>query len=666
MRAPRSKPFLLAFLGVIALACGKREAEAVPPVRPSILLITLDTTRADAIGAHTPSLTALASEGRRFRHAYATAPQTLPSHASMMTGLYPAAHGIHENARRLNDATPVLSERLRNNGYLTAAFVSAYTLDRQFGLSRGFDSYDDKFPDGKSERSASETTDAALEYLRQQSGKPLFLWVHYFDPHAPYAPPAEFRTAATPYLGEVRFMDSEMKRLVTAFRANTEAPKAIIIAADHGEGLGDHGEEQHGNLLYQGVMHVPLFIIAPSVKPAEVDEPVSTRRIFHTILDLAGLGSEQSLLSGRSEVVLGEAMQPFLQYGWQPQVMAVQDNLKVISAGRLEVYDIFRDPEEKTDLGAQVNLSREMRLALREYPIPVPGAQGAASLTDEQRRQLASLGYVTSDAKPVIRENAPRPADMAHLFALLDQSSELFVRGAYAQAIPVLERILAADPHNVGTALRLAAAHSALEQNEKALAAYRRAEAIAPGSVDVRLYLALHYVRTREYARAEPLLQSVLAEMPERLSALEAMSEIREHQGRLSEAVSLRQKAMAMQSPTPAGLLHLGALAMNGGMTLVALPAFEKARELQGQAFRHDLELGVLYLDARRLQEARAALERVPSSHPGYPMALFKRAQVSVLLQEPDAPARIATARQHADVTTRDLIARERLFKGVQ
>ena len=662
MRAPRSKSFLVAFLSVIPLACGNRAPEAVSPP-PSILLITLDTTRADAIGANTPTLNALATEGRRFRQAYATAPQTLPSHASMMTGLYPAAHGIHENARRLNDATPVLAERLRDHGYQTAAFISGYTLDRQFGLSRGFDSYDDKMPEGKSERSASATTNAALEYLPQASDKPLFLWVHYFDPHAPYEPPAEFRDAATPYLGELRFMDSEMKRVVTAFRATSESPKAIIIAADHGEGLGDHGEEQHGNLLYQETMHVPLVIIAPHVEPAVINEPVSTRRIFHTILDLAGLGAENSLLASAGEVVLGEAMQPFLQYGWQPQVMAVQHTTKAINAGKLEIYDVIADPEEKRDLAAQAGLSREVRQALRDYPIPSPGSPPSSGMNDEQRRQLASLGYTTSLAKPVIREDAPRPVDMAHLFEPLDRSAGLFVRGDYARAIPILEDILGRDPHNVGTALRLAVAHSGLGQNQKAVAAFRRARQIAPDSVDVPHYLALHYIRAGQHSLAEPLLTQVLAEMPDRLPAIEAMAEIREKQKRFGDALELRQKAHSMKSPTAAELIHLGVLAMNAKNTAVALQAFETARTIQGSAFSHDLELGVLYLDAGRFAEASAALDRVARSHPGYPMALFKRAQVSALLGEPDLAERIEAARQGSDATTRDLIARERLFR---
>jgi arylsulfatase A-like enzyme len=304
-------------------------------VRPWILLVTLDTTRADAIGPEadgieTPSFDALARRGRRFRQAYATVPETLPSHASMMTGLYPAGHGVNQNARPLAATHPVLAERLRGAGYRTAAVVSSFVLARRFGLARGFETYDDALPAGQSERGAAATTDRALALVGQGAG-PLFLWVHYFDPHAPYLPPEPYRSrfAARPYLGEVAAMDEQLGRLVQSFEQRAGGPAAILVAADHGEGLGDHGESQHGNLLYQSTMHVPLVAVGHGVAPAVVDTPVSVRRVFHTVRGWAGLGSVDSLVSAAAapEVVLGEAMKPFLAYGWRPQVMAVDGRL---------------------------------------------------------------------------------------------------------------------------------------------------------------------------------------------------------------------------------------------------------------------------------------------------------------------------------------------------
>jgi len=254
---------------------------------------------------------------------------------------------------------------------------------------------------------------------------------------------------------------------------------------------------------------------------------------------------------------------------------------------------------------------------------------------------------------------------MVHLFHQLDRASILVVREEFRRAIPLLNEVLEKDPHNLAIALRLAAAHSRLGHEKEALLAFRRAESIAPDSVDVPLYLALHHSRGKEWQRAGPLLERVLARTPNRLPAIEALAVVREREGRMEEALQLRVRAESMKSPAPSELIHTGELAMRVGNTTVALTTFEKARTLQGPGFRNDLELGVLYLRSKRFQEAAVALDRVKPSDPGYPMALFKRAQVSVVLREPDRVSRISTARTHANEMTRRLIENERMFANV-
>ncbi|HXW05999.1 MAG TPA: sulfatase-like hydrolase/transferase [Vicinamibacterales bacterium] len=714
-----------AFLGP---ACGGDRSSAPQPAaldrpRTSILLVTLDTTRADAIGPEagidTPAFNALATRGLRFRHAYATAPETLPSHSSMMTGLYPAGHGVHENGRPLGPDHEVLAERLQKAGYATAAFVSSFVLARRFGLARGFDVYDDTMPDGRAERSSLETTDRAVAYLERQASRPLLLWVHYFDPHAPYEPPGAFAAqfAARPYFGEVAAMDLQLGRLLEAFDRLVAPPGAVLVVSDHGEGLGDHGESQHGHLLYQSTMRVPMVIAGPGVPPGVSEAPVSTRRVYHTVLGWAGINPAPRTDTDRSpprtdtdrspprtntdrssprtdadrspprtdadrspprtntdehglgqgaldDVVLGEAMKPFLEYGWQPQIMAVQGTQKVIFAGTNEVYDLDTDPGEKANLGTGANLSPALRKVLDDYPVPEHDQTRASEmLSEDARRRLASLGYVSATAPPVVRPDAPRPADMVHLFDDIERASALFVREDYARAVPLLQRLLAADPHNLDAALRLATSYSMLGQDAQALAMFRRAAAIAPRSPDVRLYLGLHYARGEHWARAIPLLEPIVAETPERLPAVEALSVMREQQGRFDEALALRERVYALRDPSAAELVGLGQLAMNAQKTAAAIAAFERARRAQGPEFANDLELGVLYMASHRFADARDALDRVPPSHPEYPMALFKRAQVSVLLKEPDRAARIARARERADGTTRPLIEKEGLFK---
>ena len=677
----RALGLVLLFAAVSAVVgCGSRPepaagtGESAAP-RPSILLVTLDTTRADAIGPDaigitTASFNAVAARGRRFRQAYATVPETLPSHASLMTGLYPAGHGIHENARRLPDATPVLAERLKGAGYRTTAVVASFVLAKQFGLARGFDVYDDRLPDGRQDRTASEVTEAAMTALGGGADAPLFMWVHYWDPHHPYTPPEPFRSAqpASPYLGEVAYMDAALGRLVDAFERRAKGPTAIIIVGDHGEGLGDHGESQHGNLLYQSTMHVPLVVAGPGVPAGTVETPVSIRRVYHTVLDWAGLGAAGSLRGESTDVVLGEAMKPFLEYGWQPQIMAVQGRQKAIFAGKTELYDVVADPKEASDLARGVDVPAALRAGLDDYPVPSPeAARTPAALSAEDRQKLASLGYVSATAVPLVRKDAPRPVDMVRLFAPLERASALFVAEEFGQVIPLLERILAEDRYNLDATLRLATAHSALGHEAKALAAFRRAGELAPKSDDVRMYLALHYARGKDWAQAVPALEQIVAASPERLPAVEGLALLRVRQGRLEDAVGLLQSAYELQGA-------------DRGANWCGWARWRW--KLDGQTRRSTRSSG---RGASRAQRSatnwssacctcRPAVSRTPAprsiafraSHPAYPMALFKRAQVSVLLREPDAAARIEAARRRADATTRDLIAREKLFAGVR
>jgi arylsulfatase A-like enzyme/Tfp pilus assembly protein PilF len=642
----------------------------VPADKPSILLVTLDTTRADAVGPdavgiETPAINAIAAAGLRFRQAYAPVPETLPSHASMLTGLYPAGHGIRENARTLQAGHVVAAERLRTAGYATAAFVSSFTLSARFGLARGFDVYDETFPGGRAERTAAETTDAALAYVASAPRQPLFLWVHYYDPHHPYTPPPPYgeRFAHAPYLGEVAYMDEQIGRLVKAFTGRSGRPPAIIVVSDHGEGLGEHGEDLHGNLVYQATMHVPLIVAGPGIRSGVSETPVSVRRVFHTLLDWAGIDASGSLRHAPAEVVLGEAMRPFLAYGWQPQVMAVDGRHKAILAGRVEVFDVVGDPGEVRDLAGDTDVAARIPRELREYPVPATAVARTPDVLDEQaRRELASLGYVSAGVAPVVRKGAPRPADMVDLFETLDRASGLFVSGRYRDVIPLLDRILARDPYNLDAVLRLATSYSMLGQDQRAVAMFQKAVGLAPDSMDVRMYLAAHYARGAAWERAIPLLDQVLSVWPDRLPALEALALVRERQGRLGDAVELRQRVVRLRTPSGAELAALGALAMQADRTAAAIEAFEGARSL-GHSPAHDLELGALYLAARQFDRARDALDRVPATHPDYAMALFKRAQVSVLLHESDRAARIERARRGASAETRVLIENERLFR---
>jgi arylsulfatase A-like enzyme/Flp pilus assembly protein TadD len=646
--------------------------------RPSILFVTLDTTRADRLGFDsgeysTPALDALAARGLVFDQAYATVPMTLPSHASMFTGVYPSEHGIHENGRYLPEDRALLADEMRERGYSSAAFVSGYPLSREFGVARGFDHFDDDFGDDAVERDAAATTDRALEYLQRAGSEPQLVWVHYFDPHEPYAPPPPFAEAwpDDPYQGEIAFMDRELGRLVEGFGAQVGGGVwKIAVIGDHGEGLGDHGEMLHGKLLYQGVMRVPLVVAGSGIEPGRVDRPVSSRQAFDTILGWADGEDAPGWMSEGSEPVLAEALKPYLQYGWQPQVMGIAGTLKVIRSGETEVYDVVADPGETRNLIGEVEIDRALLEALRDYPVaPESAAEGPAgggeALSEEAIRKLASLGYFDSGPNRQLRENAPNPKDMTHIFRDLDIGSALFVERQYSEAIRVFDRVHEVDPDNLVVTLRLAVAHSVLGHERQAQSFFERAREISPASIDLRHYHAMHYYRFEKYDKAIPLFESVLIEMPKRLPALQAMAQIHRAQGRLDEVKHYLDRIVAIKDQPVSELLQLGSLSMARQETVAAIDYFERALELQGDEFEGFLDLGVLYLENRQLREAATALDRIGTSHPAYALALFKRAQVAVLLQEPDMQERVWQAEEHADEMTRDLIANESLFRNL-
>ena len=362
---------------------------------------------------------------------------------------------------------------------------------------------------------------------------------------------------------------------------------------------------------------------------------------------------------------MGEALKPFLQYGWQPQVMAIHGSTKVIQTGETEVYDLQADPTESNNLSHEIEVDPVIVEAIRSYDLvpAIDGGTASDALDQEAREQLAVLGYVGWESPVPVREDAPNTKDMTHLFGDLNEGAELFVREEYAASIRVFERVLAQDSENLMVTVRLAVAYSLLGDEDRALQLFARAEQIHPGSIDLQQYLAMHYFRFRHWDQAAPLFEKVLSVMPRKLPALEALARIREGEGRFEEAAQLLERIIPLKPSPVADWIRLGELEMAMGDTPAAIMAFEYARDIQGVAFNRHLELGVCYLAAQRPADAARSLDLVPPDHPGYAMALFKRAQVSVLLDEPDQAARIEIARRQADATTRPLIERERLFQ---
>ena len=400
-------------------------AAAAAAAKPSVLLITLDTTRADRVGcygyapARTPAMDALAADGVRFDRALSPAPLTLPAHASILSGRVPRRHGVRDNALfRLDAKVPLVQEAFRARGYATAAFVSAAVLDRALGLARGFAVYDDAMRGASesAERTADRTVDAAYAYLDGVHG-PFFLWVHLYDPHFPYAPPEPFasRFKDRLYDGEIAFMDQEIARLVA--KARTKAPALIVaVAGDHGESLGEHGEDGHGIFVYQATQRVPLLVSGPGVpKGRVVSGTVGLVDLAPTLAALCGLSGPKepdgrSLAAAWEDRPEGAARDyevesyfPLFSYGWAPLRALVRGSTKFIDAPRPEMYDLVSDPAEKMNVRVSRKdqadtLSRALFDRI-EGDTPAPAAMDPALAEHARRIGRAScrervFGYV--------------------------------------------------------------------------------------------------------------------------------------------------------------------------------------------------------------------------------------------------------------------------------
>jgi len=445
-----------------SIGCGRGEQAELPapaevsgsewrsdigPKNLNIVLITIDTLRSDRVSSYgsdlvdTPNIDGFASEGVLFSNAASTVPFTLPAHSSILTGLYPPGHGVRENVGYTLDAgIPTLAEVLSAGGWSTAGFISAFVLDSRWGIGRGFDHYFDDFnpsdfetPNlGSVQRSGDVTIGEAVRWLdgRPQNA-PFFLWLHLYDPHDPYEPPEPFKSQYPdrPYDGEVAYTDS----LIGEFRQALEERgilrnSLVILTADHGEGLGDHGEGQHGFFVYDSTIHVSLIMRPPNAVDGGrvVDTAVSHVDLFPTILDAVGLAAPkrvhgQSLLpmiAGENvdldRGVYSESLYPLLHYGWAPLRAIRTDDHKLISAPRPEVFDVIADPRERRDLSlAQPAVTAELETRLSDLRAKIeseaPTAGAAPDIDPETLAQLQALGYAAGQGGVSLDEEIDRP-----------------------------------------------------------------------------------------------------------------------------------------------------------------------------------------------------------------------------------------------------------------
>jgi len=439
---------------VFGSACGSRHASE-PPL--NLLLITLDTTRADALGTYggravTPSIDQLAADGVVFEHASTVAPLTLPAHASLLTGFFPPNHGIHGNGQNALRPDPItLAEQLKARGFRTGAFVSSFVLDHQWGLDRGFDVYHDLSvrpgPPGNREsirRSADAVVDDGLEWMKQLGEARFFAWLHFYDAHAPTQPPPEFAGSdrGDAYFGALGFVDFQLSRVITFLAVRQLFDRTIVVViGDHGESLGEHGEPTHGLFVYESVVHVPFIIRAPSaqMQHRRVSEPVRIVDVMPTVLDILG-ESAAPAIDGQTLVplmtgagrgsrlpVYSESRYGFDRFGWSPLSALHEGRFKLILAPRPELYDLESDPNEAVNLYQQrADLAASMATELKALGQPARVSRPSLPVDAATRARLAALGYVSASA-PAPGNPTPTlddPKDHIDLYQRLMQSDQ--------------------------------------------------------------------------------------------------------------------------------------------------------------------------------------------------------------------------------------------------
>ncbi len=601
----RLKRILATGLLAAGLAACRREApggsatasaRGARPVR-DVVLITIDTLRADAVGfdgnpqGTTPNLDRFATEGRVFTQAHSHNVITLPSHTNILTGMLPYQHGVRENAGfRLSPKIPSAATRLKEKGYATGAFVGAYILDSRFGLNHGFDVYDElyrhldeQFEFDIQQARAEDVVKAAVDWYRSQAGKPRFLWVHVYDPHAPYEPPDAYKQRYPDdfYLGEVSYTDAALAPLLAALRETQPAP-LLIVTGDHGEAQGDHGELTHGLFCYEATLHVPLFLWSPGlVATGRDDVPARHIDILPSILDAIGeppakdLTGQSLLSAGRQEGPEGsyfESLSAALNRGWAPLRGIALHGQKYIDLPIPELYDLPADPDERTNLVPEApDALRRLRKRLLELPA-APIERG--TIGSEEAAKLRSLGYLTG---PGEMKASYGPADDPKTLIVVDQTlhkiMDLFGRRKCDEAIPIARRVVEERPNMKLGYLHLAMVLRCKGDLEGVLRTFETASAKGAGGESIDRQKAM-----------------LLSELGRPKAAIAALAPY----GESSDLETLNA---------------LGVALADGGRPAEALPIFARVLELDPQNAVAYQNTGISLLKLDRVDEARQQLE---------------------------------------------------------
>jgi choline-sulfatase len=622
--------------------------------RPNLLLVTIDTLRADHVGAYgyapatTPTLDGLARRGVRFDAVQAAVPLTGPSHATILTGQYPPVHGLRDNARFTIEAkATTLAERLKQAGWRTAAFVAAYPVAAAFGFGRGFDTFSEGLSEAKpgyvAERRGDAVADAAIAWLRSPATAegPFFAWVHLYDPHAPYEPPEPYRGRfASAYDGEVAFADAQLGRLLDELRASgREAGTVVLVLSDHGEGLGDHGEATHGLLLYESTLRVPFVAAGPGVRAgAVVKQRVGTIDLAPTALALLGLPAATDLpgrslgplLAGRTlgqETLYAESLYGRLNCRWAALRAFTDGDSKLVTGGSPELFDLASDPrEERNRATADGGRAAQLRQGLdRALAAMAPGGDRLkkAAVSAEDVERLRSLGYVAGGGGgggALDDPGLPDPRPRVHVLERLEgieYAAGAALRPALAEALRIAEQE-DGNPYAHLVVAGLASRGGELALAEEAL---EHSLALDPDRTLVRTQLGALLRRRGKLADSERELRRAVAEAPaDDWTTQVGLAETLIEERKLDEAEATLSRVLAGSPDHEAALAVRGRLRVLQGRGDEALAALEKAAS-RGSTDAV-LELADAELALGRTEPAREAAVRVLERSNAHPWAL--------------------------------------------
>jgi choline-sulfatase len=600
----------------LAIPLAKAFAGAIPPARktpPNVILITIDTVRADHLGCYgakdiqTPTLDALAHDGILFERAISQVPLTWPSHAAILTGLYPFQNGVQDfTGQPLEPRFRSIAQTFQQHGYATGAVVSSFVLDRSWGLARGFDFYDDAFaPEafankdlGLVERRAGESVNRALAWLQKNPRRPLFFWLHLYDPHSPYDPPEPYRTQyrSHPYDGEIAYADHELGRLIAWLKRNQLYDRSLIVfLSDHGESLGEHGEQEHGFFVYDATVHIPMIVKPPAgsgIRRGRVSRPVETIAVPPTLLWLAGIHDEiekqarsHHLLGSGAQTedeVYSETFYPFSSFGWSPLHAIETSHYQYIDAPDPELYDLTADPEEKNNLAAQQTavvavLKEKLRMRLQDRPFTAAQSD-SSELSPDALEKLRALGYVAYRS-PVSTEalaaGLPDPKDKLWEFNSILQAEDALQAGDAARGKSLLLQVLAKDP----------------------------------AMYVVRFSLGEAAMSQQEWDEAEEEFKKCLDLNPHFDQAMLGLARALIFQGKTEEAETWTRKAIQYNPQSYRAWYELGLIEARTDRP-AALSDYEKAVSIQGNFAPLQRDLGLLQFQSGNYSEAAKHLSQ--------------------------------------------------------